>query len=279
MYNMMKTFILIAGLTALFGFIGHLLAGQTGLVIALVIAAVMNVGSWWFSDSILLKMHGAQPVTGGDVYIMLEELAQRADLPMPKLYVIESEQPNAFATGRSPNRAAVAVTRGITRILNADEIRGVLAHELAHIKNRDTLTMTITATIAGAISILANFAIFFGGSQQRGGPIAMLLIMIFAPLAASLVQMAISRTREYAADKAGAEICGDPMSLANALKRLEQSARQIPNEAAEQNPASAHMFIVNPLSGQNMDNLFSTHPSTENRIAKLNELVQRSSRA
>jgi heat shock protein HtpX len=273
MYNMMKTFILIAALTALFGFIGHLLAGQAGLVIALVLAAAMNIGSWWFSDSILLKMHGARPVTGGDVYVMLEELAQRADLPMPKLYVIETEQPNAFATGRSPNKAAVAVTRGITQILSADELRGVLAHELAHIKNRDTLTMTITATIAGAISILANFAFFFGGGQQRGGFITTLLIMILAPLAASLVQMAISRTREYAADKAGAEICGDPMSLANALKRLEESARQIPNEAAEQNPASAHMFIVNPLSGQNMDNLFSTHPSTENRITKLRELA------
>ena len=273
MYNMMKTFILIAALTALFGFIGHLLAGHTGMVIALVIAVAMNVGSWWFSDSIVLKMHGAQPVTGGDVYVMLEDLARRADLPMPKLYVIETEQPNAFATGRSPNRAAVAVTRGITQILSANELRGVLAHELAHIKNRDTLTMTITATIAGAISILANFAFFFGGGQQRGGFLVTLLIMILAPLAASLVQMAISRTREYVADKAGAEISGDPMSLASALKRLEQSARQIPNEAAEQNPASAHMFIVNPLSGQNMDNLFSTHPSMENRIAKLRELA------
>lgn len=270
--NILKTGILLAALTALFGWIGLALGGQTGMLIALVVAAAMNIGSYWFSDKIVLKMYGAKPVTQGRVYDMTAALAARAGLPIPKLYVIESPQPNAFATGRNPENAAVAVNTGLVDILSERELAGVIAHELAHIKNRDTLIMTVTATIAGAISMIANFGIFFGGGNregQPGNPILGLLILILAPLAAMLVQMAISRTREYSADRLGAEISGDPQALADALRKLETTSTEVPNETAEGNPATAHMFIVNPLHTRAVDSLFSTHPKTANRIKAL----------
>jgi heat shock protein HtpX len=270
----MKTFMLLAALTGLFGGIGFMLGGEQGMIIALLFAAVMNIGSWWFSDKMVLKLYGAKQITSGPVYNMTSELARRADLPMPRVYIIENKQPNAFATGRNPQNGAVAVTTGIAHILDDRELRGVIAHELAHIKNRDTLTMTITATIAGAISMLANFAMFFGSSRDRpGGAIATIAVMILAPLAASLVQMAISRVREYSADKDGAEICGDPMALASALQKLEAVSMRVDNYVAEQNPATAHMFIINPLHMRSMDNLFSTHPNTENRVKALEKLA------
>ncbi len=273
MRNMTKTFILLAAMTALFGGVGYMIGGQGGMIIALIFAAAMNIGSWWFSDKIVLGVYGAKPVHSGPLYRMTAELAQNAGLPMPRVYVMDNPQPNAFATGRSPAKGAVAVTSGIMNILSERELRGVIAHELAHIKNRDTLTMTITATIAGAISMLANFALFFGGNRNNaGGLIATLALMILAPIAASLVQMAISRVREYSADRDGAMICGDPMALADALKKLESAAMRVDNYAAEQNPATAHMFIVNPLHMRSMDNLFSTHPNTANRVRALEDL-------
>lgn len=277
MLSTLKTFILLAGLTALFGWIGIMLGGQQGMMIALVFAAVMNIGSYWFSDKIVLKMYGAQPVKSGALYNMTLDLAQKANLPMPRVYIIDSPQPNAFATGRNPQNAAVAVNTGLMDILSERELAGVVAHELAHIKNRDTLIMTITATIAGAISMLANFAMFFGGTSQNGerqgtNPIVSLLVMFLAPMAAMLVQMAISRTREYSADRTGAEICGDPLGLADALRKLEQSASRIDNRIAEANPATAHMFIINPLHAHRIDNLFSTHPKTQNRIDALEKM-------
>lgn len=273
--NMMKTFILLAAMTALFGVIGLMLGGQQGMIIALVVAAVMNIGSWWFSDKMVLGLYGAKQIKSGPVYNMTLELAQRANMPMPRVFIIENAQPNAFATGRNPQNGAVAVTTGIMNILDERELCGVIAHELAHIKNRDTLTMTITATIAGAISMLANFAMFFGGGRDRpAGMIGTLAVMILAPLAASLVQMAISRVREYSADRYGAEICGDPMALASALQKLEAAAGRIDNYVAEQNPATAHMFIINPLHVRKMDNLFSTHPNTKNRIEVLQEIAR-----
>jgi heat shock protein HtpX len=253
-----------------------MLGGQQGMIIALIIALVMNVGSWWFSDKMVLRLYGAKPVTSGPVYNMTVELSQRANIPMPRVYVIENEQPNAFATGRNPQNGAVAVTTGIMRILNERELRGVIAHELAHIKNRDTLTMTITATVAGAISMIANFAMFFGGGRDRpAGIIGTIAVMILAPLAASLVQMAISRVREYSADRDGAEICDDPLALAAALQKLESAAGRVDNHVAEQNPATAHMFIINPLHVRRVDNLFSTHPNTKNRVQALQEIAQR----
>ena len=265
---------LLAAMTALFMGVGFLLGGQQGMLIALIFAAAMNISSWWYSDSIVLKLYRAKEVKSGPVFDMTFELAQRAGLTMPKTYIIDQRQPNAFATGRNPDNAAVAVTTGIMDILNERELRGVIAHELAHIKNRDTLIMTITATIAGAISMLANFALFFGGGRDRGGFIAALAVMILAPIAASLVQMAISRVHEYSADRDGAEICGDPLALAAALAKLEQGARRIDNYAAENNPATAHMFIVNPLHMRAVDNWFSTHPATQNRIAALEDMAQ-----
>lgn len=276
--NMMKTFILLAGLTALFGGIGLAIGGQSGMLIALVVAAAMNIGSYWFSDKIVLKMYGAQPVTNGRIFEITRALAQRADIPMPRLYVIENPQPNAFATGRNPQNAAVAIHTGLVDIMEEREVAGVIAHELAHIKNRDTLIMTVTATIAGAISMLANFAMFFGGTSQNGedrpaNPLVGLLVMILAPIAAMLVQMAISRTREYSADRLGAEICGNPHDLAGALRKLEFHAARIDNRTAEDNPATAHMFIINPLHARRMDNLFATHPNTANRIAALEQLA------
>jgi heat shock protein HtpX len=251
-------------------------------MIALVVAAVMNLFSYWNSDRMVLSMHGAQEVdaaTAPDLVGLVRDLAARAGLPMPRVYIMDNPQPNAFATGRNPENAAVAVTTGLMQHMRREELAGVIAHELAHIRNRDTLIMTITATIAGAISMLAQFGMFFGGGHRDSnggglGLIGTLAMVILAPISAMLVQMAISRTREYAADDLGARIAGRPEGLASALARLETAAHAIPNEDAERNPATAHMFIVNPLSGHGMDNLFSTHPSTENRIAALEQLAR-----
>jgi heat shock protein HtpX len=278
--NYFRTAMLLAGLTALFMGVGFLIGGQSGALIALVVAAAMNVFTYWNSDSMVLSMAGAHEIderTAPDLFRMVAELAQRAELPMPRVYLMDNPQPNAFATGRNPQNAAVAVTSGLLQHLSREEVAGVVAHELAHIKNHDTLIMTITATFAGAISMLAQFGMFFGGNRNNGGGmgiIGTLAMVILAPIAAMLVQMAISRTREYAADKLGGQIVGRPEYLAGALRRLDAAAHQIPNETAERNPATAHMFIVNPLSGERMDNLFSTHPATENRIAALMNLAQ-----
>ncbi len=276
--NYMKTAILLAGMTALFMGIGALIGGQQGMLIAFVIAAGMNVFSYWNSDKMVLSMHGAQEVderTAPELVRMVRELSQRAGLPMPKVYLMDNPQPNAFATGRNPENAAVAATTGLMQMLNRDEIAGVMAHELAHIKNRDTLIMTVTATFAGAISMLVNFGMMFGGNRNNNGigMIGTIAMMILAPLAAMIVQMAISRTREYAADRMGAEISGNPMSLASALNKISGAAHAIENVDAERNPATAHMFIINPLSGARMDNLFSTHPAVENRIAQLEQIA------
>jgi len=278
--NYFRTAMLLAGLTALFMGVGYLIGGASGAMIAFVIAAGMNIFSYWNSDRMVLSMHGAQEVdarTAPDLYRMVQELAGRAQLPMPKVYLMDNPQPNAFATGRDPDHAAVAVTTGLMQTLTREEVAGVVAHELAHIKNRDTLIMTITATIAGAISMLAQFGMFFSGNRDNNGGgmgiIGTLAMVILAPIAAMIVQMAISRTREYAADRMGAQIAGEPMWLVSGLKRIENYAHQIPNESAEHNPATAHMFIINPLSGQRMDNLFSTHPATENRVAALMQLA------
>lgn len=273
---MVRTFALMAAMTAFVGVIGLMLGGEMGLIIALLIAFGMNFFSYWNSDKVVLRMHGARPVdarSAPELWAMTESMAQRAGMPMPALYIIETEQPNAFATGRNPENAAVAVTRGLLRNMSREEVAGVVAHELAHIKNRDTLTMTITATLAGAVSMLANFALFFGGGRDRPiGFIGTIAMMIFAPLAAGMVQMAISRVREYEADAEGAEICGNPEWLASALNRLGVLSGRIDNIAAERNPATAHMFIVNPLHMQAVDSLFATHPPIEKRIAALRAL-------
>jgi heat shock protein HtpX len=280
--NYLKTGLLLAAMTGLFGAVGFLIGGESGMLIALAVAAVMNFFAYWNSDKMVLSMYGAREVdarTAPEFYGMIAELARNAGLPMPRVYVIDNDQPNAFATGRNPQNAAVAATTGLLHSLSREEIAGVMAHELAHIKNRDTLIMTITATLAGAIGMLANFAMFFGmssHSDNRNNPLGIvgsLAVMILAPIAAMLVQMAISRSREYAADREGAAIAGDPTWLASALQRISRSAERIPNEQAESNPATAHMFIVNPLHGRGMDNLFSTHPSTENRVAALMQLA------
>ncbi len=275
--NMTKTAILLAAMTALFMGIGFMIGGEAGAAIAFLIAAGMNVFAYWNSDKMVLRMHGAREVTERDApnYVRLvQRLAENAKLPMPRTYIIETAQPNAFATGRNPENAAVAATTGLLNMLTPEELAGVMAHELAHIKNRDTLTMTVTATLAGAISMLANFALFFGNNRNNaGGLIGTLAIMILAPMAAALVQMAISRTREYSADQLGAEICGRPMWLASALQRIESGASRIDNDAAERNPATAHMFIINPLHAHKRDSLFSTHPATINRVAKLKAMA------
>ena len=275
--NLVRTGVLLAVMTALFMGIGYLLGGQSGMLIAFVIAAAMNLFNYWNSDKMLLRMHNAAEVderNAPELYEVVRRLAEAADLPMPAVYIINTPQPNAFATGRNPENAAVAVSVGLLDTLSLEEVAGVMAHELAHIQNRDTLTMTITATLAGAISMLANFAMFFGGNRDRGvGLLGSLALMIAAPFAAGLVQMAISRTREYAADRRGAEICGNPIWLASALEKIAYQAKRIPNNAAERNPATAHMFIINPLGDFARDNLFSTHPDTENRIAALEALA------
>lgn len=277
----LRTFILLAGMTALFIGVGFMIGGEQGMMIAFAIAIAMNMFAYWNSDKMVLSMYGAKQVdrtNAPEFYGLVEDLAVKAQLPMPKVYIIEESQPNAFATGRNPDNAAVAATTGLLEILSREEIAGVMAHELAHVKNRDTLIMTITATIAGAISMLANFAFFFGGHSRNNpmGMVGTLLLMILAPLAAMLVQTAISRTREYHADRIGAEICGQPQWLASALEKLEQGSRHIENESAEENPATAHMFIINPLHSHSIDNLFSTHPNTENRVRKLREMSAQS---
>jgi len=271
-----KTALLMAAMTALFMGLGYLLGGSGGMLIALIFAGGMNVFTWWNSDRMVLRMYNARLVGSADrsgLAQLVAGLARNAGMPMPAVYIIEQPQPNAFATGRNPQNAAVAVTTGLMQSLSREELAGVIAHELAHIRNHDTAIMTVTATFAGAISMLANFALFFGGSRERMGILGTLAMMILAPLAAGLVQMAISRTREYAADRAGAQICGNPLWLASALERIEAGAARIDNMAAERNPATAHMFIINPLHGQGADNLFATHPSTANRIAALRQMA------
>lgn len=272
-----KTALLLAGMTGLFLAVGYLLAGEGGMLIALVIAIGMNFFAYWKSDSMLLRMYGAKQVdrsSAPELYGIVERLAENGGLPMPKVFVIENEQPNAFATGRNPANAAVAATTGLLRRLSWEEVAGVMAHELAHVKSRDTLIMTITATLAGAISMLANFALFFGGSRNNPlGIVGVILMMVLAPMAAMVVQMAISRTAEYRADAEGARICGQPLWLASALEKIEQAAQRIDNGAAERNPATAHLFIINPLHAHKVDSLFSTHPRTANRIARLREMA------
>ena len=270
-----KTAVLMAAMTGLFLGVGYLIAGAGGALIALVVAAGMNAMAWWNSDRMVLKMHNARPVdahTAPELQEMVIELARAADMPAPKIYIIDEDQPNAFATGRNPDNAAVAATTGLLKRLSHEEVAAVMAHELAHIRNYDTLIMTMTATFAGAISMLANFALFFRG-RNGANVFALIAMMILAPLAAGLVQMAISRSREYEADRVGAEICGNPMWLAAALKKIQGFAARIDNTAAERNPATAHMFIINPLHAFKHDKLFSTHPATENRIAALEKLA------
>ena len=278
--NSMRTFMLLAAMTALFMGVGWLIGGTGGAILALAVAAAMNLYTWWNADKIVLRMHNAREIGPDERDPRLLQfgedtirLADGAGMPRPRVYVIDTDQPNAFATGRDPSNAAVAATRGLLERLSREEVMGVMAHELAHVKNRDTLTMTITATLAGAIGVLANIAIFFGGSRERGGLLAALAVMIFAPMAAGLVQMAVSRAREYEADRVGAEICGRPIWLASALEKIERAARGTMNESAERNPATAHMFIINPLNGRRGDKLFSTHPATANRIAKLRDMA------
>ncbi len=270
-----RTALLLAALTGLFLAAGFLIGGQQGMVLAFVIACAMNLFAYWNADKLVLRMYGARPVdraSAPEFHDLVAELAARAQLPMPKVYIIENAQPNAFATGRNPENAAVAATTGLLRMLSRDEIAGVMAHELAHVKNRDSLTMTITAVLAGAIGMLANFAFFLGGGRNRESPLGglgALLVMLLAPLAAMLVQFAISRSREYEADRIGAAISGRPRSLASALVKISNGAAQIPNEDAEANPATAHLFIINPLHGRGADSLFSTHPATQSRIDRL----------
>jgi heat shock protein HtpX len=280
MFNLMKTAVLMAAITALFMLLGRMLGGQTGMVIALLVALGMNVFSYWFSDTIVLKMYNAREVddsTAPQFVAMVRELATNAGIPMPKVYLIDEDAPNAFATGRNPDHAAVAATTGIIRVLSARELRGVMAHELAHVKHRDILISTISATMAGAIGMLANFGMMFGGRDSEGrpsNPIAGIAVAILAPLAASLIQMAISRAREFEADRGGAEISGDPQALASALEKIHRFAQGLPMEAAERHPETAQMMIMNPLSAGGLRGLFSTHPPTEERVAALMALAQ-----
>ncbi|WP_454765424.1 zinc metalloprotease HtpX [Cupriavidus campinensis] len=280
MFNWVKTFMLMAAITALFIVIGGMIGGRSGMMFALLIALGMNFFSYWFSDKMVLRMYNAQEVdasTAPQFYATVQDLARRAGLPMPRVYLINEDAPNAFATGRNPEHAAVAATTGILRVLSDRELRGVMAHELAHVRHRDILTSTIAATMAGAISALANMAMFFGGRDENGNranPIASIAVAILAPLAAALIQMAISRAREFEADRGGAEICGDPQALASALDKIHRYAQGIPFQAAEEHPATAQMMIMNPLSGGGIANLFSTHPATEERIARLMQMAQ-----
>ena len=275
MFNLLKTAVLMAAITALFMAIGSLIGGHSGMMFALVAALAMNFFSYWFSDKLVLRMYNAQPVdetSAPEFYRMIAELAQRAGLPMPRVYLINEDAPNAFATGRNPEHAAVAATTGILRVLSDAELRGVMGHELAHVRHRDILISTVSATMAGAIGMLANFAMFFGGRDNEGrpsNPIVGLLVMILAPIAASLIQMAISRAREFEADRGGAELSGDPQALASALQKIHRYAEGVPLEAAERHPETAQMMIMNPLSGGGLRGLFSTHPSTEERVARL----------
>ncbi|MCP9758985.1 zinc metalloprotease HtpX [Aquitalea sp. S1-19] len=278
--NWLKTTLLMAAIIALFGMIGALLGGKSGMLLALMLGGAMNFYAWWNSDQAVLRMYNAQEVDANsapEFYGMVAELAARAQMPMPRVYVIHEDQPNAFATGRDPEHAAVAATTGIMRVLDYRELRGVMAHELAHVRHRDTLISTLSASMAGAISALANFALFFGGRNSEGravNPLAAMLLALLAPLAASLIQMAISRSREFDADQGGAEISGDPLALAAALAKIEHVARGIPLPLAEAHPETAQMMIINPLSGMGMDNLFRTHPLTEERIARLNAMAR-----
>lgn len=276
MFNWVKTAILMAAIMALFGIVGGMIGGKSGMLLALLFGGAMNLFSYWFSDSMVLKMYNAQQVdetSAPQFYAMIRELAGKAGLPMPKVYIINEAQPNAFATGRNPEHAAVAATTGIIQLLSARELRGVMAHELAHVQHRDILISTISATMAGAISALANFAMFFGGRDEEGrsvNPIVGILVAILAPLAASLIQMAISRAREFEADAGGAAISGDPHALADALDKIQMYAEgRIPLGPAEAHPETAQMMIMNPLSGDGLRSLFSTHPATEERIARL----------
>jgi len=276
MFNWVKTAILMAAIMALFGIVGGMIGGKSGMLMALVFGGAMNLFSYWFSDSMVLKMYNAQQVdetSAPQFYAMIRELARQAGLPMPKVYIIDEAQPNAFATGRNPEHAAVAATTGIIQLLSARELRGVMAHELAHVQHRDILISTISATMAGAISALANFAMFFGGRDEEGrsvNPVVGILVAILAPLAASLIQMAISRAREFEADAGGAQISGDPNALADALGKIQMYAEgRIPMGPAEAHPETAQMMIMNPLSGGGLRGLFSTHPATEERIARL----------
>ncbi|MDR1854758.1 MAG: zinc metalloprotease HtpX [Azoarcus sp.] len=273
--NWLKTSILMAGIVALFGVVGGALGGQQGMLIALVFGGATNLWAYWFSDKAVLKMYNARAVDESSApkfYNLVKDLAQRAGLPMPKVYIIDEAQPNAFATGRNPEHAAVCATTGIMKLLTERELRGVMGHELAHVQHRDILISTISATVAGAISALAQFGMFFGGRDSEGhraNPLLGLLVMFLAPLAAMLIQMAISRTREFGADQGGAEISGDPDALADALKKIEQYAKGVPFPTAEEHPATAQMMIVNPLFGGGLQRLFSTHPPTAERIARL----------
>ena len=275
--NWLKTSILMAGIVALFATVGMALGGSGGMLIALVIAGVMNIYAYWFSDKVVLRMYNAREVdesSAPQFYNMVRQLAQNAQLPMPKVYIIDEAQPNAFATGRNPEHAAVAATRGIMSMLTERELRGVMAHELSHVKHRDTLISTISATIAGAISSIGSFGMMFGGRRERGvHPAVAILVMILAPIAAMLIQMAISRAREFEADRSGANISGDPVSLASALRKIHNYAHQIPMNTAERHPETAQMMIINPLSAGGIRGLFSTHPETEERIARLMALV------
>ena len=279
--NWLKTSILMAGIVALFGVVGAAIGGSNGMVIALLVAVAMNFYAYWFSDKMVLRMYNAQEVdavSGGKFYSIVKELAEKAQLPMPRVYMINEEQPNAFATGRNPENAAVAATTGIMRILSERELRGVMAHELAHVKHRDILTSTISATVAGAISSIAQFGMFFGGHRSndegQGGGLSGILVMILAPIAAMLIQFAISRAREFEADRGGAEISGDPQALAAALDKIHRYAQGIPMPTADAHPETGQMMIMNPLSGGSLAGLFSTHPDTGERIARLEAMAR-----
>jgi len=276
--NWLKTTILMAGIVALFGVVGAAIGGANGMLLALALGGAMNLFAYWFSDKMVLRMYNAQEVDAASApqfYSVVQELAQRAGLPMPRVYLIDEAQPNAFATGRNPEHAAVAATSGILQLLSARELRGVMAHELTHVKHRDILISTIAAIMAGAISSIAQFDFLFGGrgDGERANPVVGLIVMILAPIAAMLIQMAISRAREFEADRGGAEISGDPNALADALQKMERYAKGLPMIAAEEHPATAQMMIINPLSGTGMQNLFSTHPATEERIARLRAMA------
>lgn len=280
MFNWFKTLVLMAAISALFIVIGGMLGGRSGMTLALVFALVMNFGAYWFSDQMVLRMYNARQVddqSAPEFYRMIAELAANANLPMPRVFLIDENSPNAFATGRNPEHAAVAATTGILRLLSARELRGVMAHELAHVQHRDILISTVSATMAGAISALANFALFFGGRDSEGrpaNPLAGIAVAILAPLAASLIQMAISRAREFEADRGGALICKDPASLASALEKIERYAAGIPFQTTEAHPETAQMMIMNPLSGRGLAGLFSTHPPTQERVARLRDMAR-----